>query len=532
MLGGIHRLLAGPSGFQQPDLVGHFLVDLGGCGLVGAHQVHDDRDGHLVGFDRFAHRHVAEDHVCDLGRAERRDLRDVECEHEPAQLAELVPEQDFSCGARKRDYPVFMWLVFDALLSVYGSARQVEAELAHLVVWDFVRRLVREQYPKDPGQWLPSRPMRRHHYTYGRNRYLTDPAILAAFGDRHRELAAGQARELGLMDPDGPGSWTHPDLTRMLHADGKVITPLFRYKPGDIRVDKTTGEIFARRAEADAHLHFQGDGETAWGIKYVLVAARSTHVHGRIILDVEWVPKAGGEANTAMDCFTRLTAHLPGMQGVIYDTALRGVHHQTLLRDLGLLPVNRVAAAKASTKQPRRKGGRPIAKSAFIEDKTITLLDGATTVVHLYARGGAIGIGELTDTGDLHYTPLARVRTHRVRDKNGKYRWYNDYRLPDSYGSGIVTVRLHGNAEDAARKLNRTENVRPIASDDPDFERLYPRRNDAESINRALDDSLWLRRAHSLGHARQLLNLLSYALMVNGLALHQHRRRQPSALAA
>ena len=371
------------------------------------------------------------------------------------ELAELVPEQDFSRGGRRRDYPVFMWLAFDALLSVYGSARQVEAELAHPVVWDFIRRLVREYHPKDPSQWLPVRPMRRYHYTYGRNRYLTDPAILAAIGDRHRKLASDQARELGLMDPNGPGSWTHPDLTRMLHADGKVITPLFRYKPGDPRVDKTTGEIFQRRAETDAHLHFQGDGETAWGIKYVLVATRSTDVHGRIIVDVEWVPKAGGEANTAMDCFTRLTPQLPGMQGVIYDTALRGVHHQTLLRDLGLLPVNRVAAAKASAKKPR-KNGKAVPKSAYIEDKTITMPDGTTTLVHLYARGGSIGIGELTDTGDLHYTPLPRVRTHRVRDKNGKYRWYNDHRIPEHVGAGIVTVRLHGNAEDAARKLNRT----------------------------------------------------------------------------
>ena len=448
------------------------------------------------------------------------------------ELADLVPEQDFAQGGRRRDYPAFMWLAFDALLSVYGSARQVEAELAHPVVWDFIRGLARERYPKEPSQWLPAKPMRRYHYTYGRNRYLTNPTMLAAFGDRHRVIASDQARELGLMDPDGAGSWTHPDLRRMLHADGKVITPLFRYKPGDTRVDKTTGEIFHRRAEHDAHLHFQGDGETAWGIKYVLVAARSTDVHGRIIVDVEWVPTAGGEANTAMECFTRLAPNLPGMQGVIYDTALRGVHHQKLLRDLGLLPVNRVAAAKARAKEPRRKGGEPVPKSAYIEDKTITLPDNTTATVHLYARGGAIGIGELTDTGDLLFIALRRVRTHRTRDKNGKFRWYNDYRLPDTHGAGVVTVRLHGNAEDAARKLNRTENVRPIAADDPDFDRLYPRRNDAESINRSLDDSLWLRRAHSLGHARQLLNLLGYALMVNGLALHQQRRRQPTALAA
>ncbi|HEY5171739.1 MAG TPA: hypothetical protein VIK54_08445 [Acidimicrobiia bacterium] len=148
-----------------------------------------------------------------------------------------------------------------------------------------------------------------------------------------------------------------------------------------------------------------------------------------------------------------------------------------------------------------------------------------------YARGGAVGIGELTERGDLHCTELARVRTHRTQDKSGKYRWYNDYQLPHHHGNGIITVRVHNTEQDAARKLNRTENVRPIAPTDPDFARLYPRRNDAESINRNLDDTLWLRRAHSLGHHRQTLNLLGYALMVNGLALHRHRRHR-TALAA
>jgi hypothetical protein len=144
----------------------------------------------------------------------------------------------------------------------------------------------------------------------------------------------------------------------------------------------------------------------------------------------------------------------------------------------------------------------------------------------IYARGGAIGIGELAETGDLTFTELPRIRTHRNRDKNGKYRWYNDYQLPVRYGAQIITVRLHGNADDQACKFNRTENVRPIAPTDPDFARLYPRRNDSESINRNLEDTLWLGRAHSIGHARQQLNLLGYALMVNGLALHRHQRRR------
>jgi hypothetical protein len=47
-----------------------------------------------------------------------------------------------------------------------------------------------------------------------------------------------------------------------------------------------------------------------------------------------------------------------------------------------------------------------------------------------------------------------------------------------------------------------------------------------------LEDTLYLNRAHSVGHARQHVNLLGYALMVNSLALHEHRQRQRLASAA
>ena len=63
-----------------------------------------------------------------------------------------------------------------------------------------------------------------------------------------------------------------------------------------------------------------------------------------------------------------------------------------------------------------------------------------------------------------------------------------------------------------------------IRPGDADFEVLYRRRNDAEGINRHLDDTLWLRRAHSVGHRRQLLNLITYALGVNALSMHVHRK--------
>lgn len=79
---------------------------------------------------------------------------------------------------------------------------------------------------------------------------------------------------------------------------------------------------------------------------------------------------------------------------------------------------------------------------------------------------------------------------------------------------------------------NGPENRRPIPPGDPDFEKIFPLRVDAESINRGLEDSLYLRRAHSVGRARQHLNLIGWALTVNSLTRAEHRARPPDTAAA
>jgi hypothetical protein len=289
-------------------------------------------------------------------------------------------------------------------------------------------------------------------------------------------------------------------------------------KPGDTKVDRETGEIRAVRFEGDAALHYQGDGEAAWGTKFVITAVRSRDVHGRIILDTRHCPEVGGEAATAMKAFRDLAPVAPGTQGVIYDLALRGKHHAELMRDLGWLSINRVQAAEVV-----KRDGKPVKrveKIVHIEDKTV---DGRT--IRLFARGGAIGIVELNDRGEQTFTELKRVKTSRREGKRG-FRFYNFYALP---GGGTVMIRLDTTDEDTARKLNRSENVRAIAPSEPGFKKLYSRRSDAESINRGLDDSMFLGCAHSKGAVRQSVNLLGFSLMVNSLAVHLYRkRRQPS----
>jgi hypothetical protein len=448
------------------------------------------------------------------------------------ELGDLIPEPDLSRGGRPRDYPAWTLILWEALLSVFGSARRVEAELSHPLIWRVARRTVKRLFPDRAEMHLPARPMRRHHYLYGRNRYLTDPDALAALGHRYRQIATNQATQLGLLNESGPASWTRPDLSRMLYGDGKVITPLFRARPGDTRLDKETGELRPRRSEPDGGLHWEGTGEARWGTKFVLMATRTADLRGRVILDIGWVPKPGAEAATAMASIEALAPLCPGAQGVIYDTALRGTHHQRLLRDHGLLPVNKVTAQKKGSSKARRDtNDQRQEKSVHLETKRIKRPDGTELSLDLYARGGSVGLGRLLDNGDLEFVALKRIRTHRNADQ-ARYRWYNDYRLPDWAGGGTVTVRLHGNSQDDRRGLNRTENVRPIPPDDPVFDDLYARRNDAESINRNLQDTLWLGRAHSIGHRRQHLNLLGFGICINAVALHEHRKRRTQAAAA
>jgi hypothetical protein len=84
-----------------------------------------------------------------------------------------------------------------------------------------------------------------------------------------------------------------------------------------------------------------------------------------------------------------------------------------------------------------------------------------------------------------------------------------------------ATVTATGASEvPFARSIDPTE--------DPDFDRPYPRRNDSESINR----NLFLGRAHSLGRKRQLVELFGYALLVTGLPPATPTTRDSGGLAA
>ena len=101
-------------------------------------------------------------------------------------------------------------------------------------------------------------------------------------------------------------------------------------------------------------------------------------------------------------------------QGVGYDTAFRGVHHQRLMRDLGWVSVNCVTANAGSRERPAKDRKR-VEKTVYVETKTIRTPDGEQQV-RLISQGGRIGLGEVLVTASAqHRQPSADVEHDHER---------------------------------------------------------------------------------------------------------------------
>jgi len=173
-----------------------------------------------------------------------------------------------------------------------------------------------------------------------------------------------------------------------------------------------------------------------------------------------------------------------------------------------------------------------VEKSVHVEDREITLPEGNVRTVRLYTRGGAIGMGELTDKGELDFRRTAPASdATATRTPSGCSAGIHEYVLPELYGRRHLMVRLYNNDEDTARKFNRTENVRPIPPSDPDF-----KASTAGGRTRSPSTAAWRTRCISTGPtawtrppAREPARVRQS--WVNSLALHEHRQRQRLASA-
>jgi hypothetical protein len=436
-------------------------------------------------------------------------------------LGEAIPTPPKHHGGRPRQYPGYMVIAFGVLRDVYDSARQAAAEMSDPEVWDRIRSFLRGRFGYEFVQHPPAKPIKRHHWLYMDERYLTDPEVKAAMRRIHEEISCLQALEAGLCDPAGGGSLNHPAESRCLYGDGKVVKPLYKTEKPKTVVDQKTGKTRQVRRDPDAEHHVVGSGEPAFGNKFVFVNVRGEHSHERFILSYDHVA-GGNEAGVAVDCLKRVLPRLPGAQAVIYDGAFRGMHIDDLVRSHGVVVIAPVAA-KSGGKKSRSKR---VEQDWPLGEGLVVFSDGTSQRCQLYTRAGALHMADLSEDGRPIFTPLKRIKLER-RGQDNQYRLYGVWSVPGT--KGTVRQELYNTHEDRKRRLNRTEHLRPIPPDDPDYERLYPLRGDAESINRGFDDHRYLRRAHSVGRHRQTVDALMHAVMVNSLAIARARARRPDA---
>lgn len=138
-----------------------------------------------------------------------------------------------------------------------------------------------------------------------------------------------------------------------------------------------------------------------------------------------------------------------------------------------------------------------------------------------------------TDDGTPKPIPLKRIGNITRKNKNGEWRAYVEYLVPDPFGSAARKI-MEPILQGANDTFNRPELIRQIPAGDADYDRLNGRRSDAESANRGIDDHLYLRRAASLGAAGQLFDLVCHAFAQNSVARYRHSPpgRPPAATAA
>ena len=404
---------------------------------------------------------------------------------------------------RNRRHPVALHLAFGAMSRLYRSGNRLDAELASRAEWDSVI----ERYNKgaalhpDGVEINPASPvLLADTYRHVRDHLATEEhleVLLRSF----TEHSVGIAHDIGLLLDDGRGSRTRPHPSRTIYGDGTVVRPLY-------------GRSASGRQDPDAEEHMRHDGQ-AYGNDLVMIAARGAQPHARVILAVGRVHERGHEADTAVELIRRVHAVAGnGIQAAVYDGAFRGVHHDTLMTELGVVVVNKVhAASRAENTRTHRQV--PLGQWEHAIGRRICR---HTLVV----SNGAVHDSTLDDGGGVVLSePLARAQVRRYpRRGEPGWRFSLGVRVPCTRSSFVAWISPHRQPGD--RGHGRPDQLRLLPEADPYFQSLYGLRNDSESINSSYKRTLIGDRAAARGWRRQVLDLISWGILTNSLAWHLH----------
>lgn len=293
--------------------------------------------------------------------------------------------------------------------------------------------------------------------------------------------------------------------------------------PGDQWVDPITGEMGIVRHDPSAGWYTTGAKEVVRGTLWANCHVRSEHENERVNVGFARVPRGRGDASVFMDLVEAVRPDFPPALGYVYDMAMDG---ETINRGyrMGLIPVTKVSLDNK---------GMP--SSSAVCTATVIGKDGRARDLQIWAYNGAYGIEVVTATTSL-FVRLDLVQIKFATNSDGTQRAYtrlefpSDAPVPEALRGARVMPRLDQCDEDLKRTIkgrpyNRAICVRPHPEGSEGFEAVYGVREDAESFNNLLKQSLWNKRSHSLDPDRQFLDMLAFNLNRNIRALMAYEAR-------
>ena len=433
------------------------------------------------------------------------------------QWAEKFDHGPTVVGGRPVGHPAVVKLLFGVMAWEWGGLRGAHREIRTSTNWKIISDALRPLYPGWVCFERGGKPVTRFQYARFRNEHCLDDATFETLLMTAMIDAAQQAQGMGQLIEECGGSVSHPSPQRIISGDGTVLRPRYTAVRGDRQFNPDTGELEQKRYDPDCGWYTTGDRQHVRGHSFVLLESRSDHEDERVLLSVRHQPVGhpGGEGAIAIDMIGRVRQHLPGLQGVTWDKALRGKHIDELY-DMGLQPIVKV----------HKSGGG--ARSRRIGQH---LVHGATTdAVEVFANAGAIGI-RVVVAGEAHWVKCKQIKRAERPNRSGGSRWYATYRIPDAapvpagLRRGTFDVRLNGRTKTDPPRMNRSEVIRPVAETDDEWRALYARRPGSESTNAWFKARLPKGRSPAIGTRRNRFEMLCLQLFANVRALIAYGRR-------
>ena len=370
-------------------------------------------------------------------------------------------------------------------------------------VWDGLRNAARRAFPNHPHRRLSQRAPSRQQHQRARRTLAGD--TLARLEQELRTAAVRAAKDLGLFDPKA-GTWTHPDATQCVTADGTWIPAAANHRNRPVLATSDDHRVVMLTA---------GDGPEC------------------IVLDAEAMPHGDcmgrSDADQAVAMLRRLLDEhgdtlRAGLRAFAYDMTLSSGNIDDVL-DMGVLPVAKV---------PRVAGGG--VRCGVIGVHPFTAADGATHPLEVVAVNGTPCVVVVDSGGARTNVTLGRQgfswesRGQRV-GAYGRYEIPAAAEVPAQLHGATTRIRLNSLELDARGNphavTRRSALLRPIPEGDEDFEHLYAVRGNTERM--LADFKRGTTRRRSLRDTK--LRIVAYRLLsiVNALAARRSHRTTPRA---